>query len=123
MGSTSLSTALRTLTLVLLITPGCVIRHGDFTVLSNKLVQTSEFDLSSTESVQHVRGEEISHIIVFIPTIAQPTLEGAIDDALRKGGGDVMTDAVIHYYNWYIPFIYGRVGWSVEGDVVKTRTR
>jgi hypothetical protein len=106
-----------------LLLPGCVIRHGDFTVLSNKLIRTSDFDLSSAEPLGHVVGDDTAHIIVFIPTKAQPTLEGAIDDALRRAGGDVMTDAVVKFRSWYIPLIYGRTGWIVEGDVWRTRKR
>jgi len=44
-----------------------------------------------------------------------------LDKALEKGDGDVMTDAVISSWWWYIPFIYGQNGWTVKGDVVKTR--
>ena len=100
---------------------GCVIRHGDFTVLSNKLVRTADFELSKADRSRDVRGSDVAHIIVFIPTKGNVTLEAAIDDALRKGRGDVMTDAVVHYWSWYIPYIYGQTGWEVVGDVVKTR--
>ena len=45
---------------------------------------------------------------------------GALDEALKTGGGDVMTDAVVKTWGfWFI--LYGQAGWSVEGDVVKTR--
>lgn len=40
---------------------------------------------------------------------------------LQKGGGDVMTDAVVTSWFWYIPYVYGQAGWEVKGDVVKTR--
>ena len=66
-------------------------------------------------------GEEVTHIIILFPTGGPPTLEGAIDNALRKGKGDVMTDAVVHSWSWYIPYIYSQRGWSVRGDVVRTR--
>ena len=100
---------------------GCVIRHGDFSVLSNKLFRTADFELSKADRRRDVRGSDVMHIIVFIPTKGNVTLEAAIDDALRKGRGDVMTDAVVHYWSWYIPYIYGQTGWEVVGDVVKTR--
>lgn len=99
---------------------GCVVRQGDFTVLSDKLVDTKHFDLSKAKKVGHAKGEDKARIIVLFPT-GQPSLEDAIDDALEKGGGDVLTDAVVHSYSWYIPYIYGESGWRVEGDVVKTR--
>jgi hypothetical protein len=100
---------------------GCAVRHGDFTVLSNKLIRVSEFELDKTNRTKNVAGQQVQHIIIFIPTSGPPTLEGAIDDALEKGGGDVMTDAVVSSWGWYIPYIYGQFGWKVEGDVIKTR--
>ena len=105
---------------LLLLLGGCVVRHGDFTVLSNKLVRTSDFELSKADRVKNVEGIDRAHIIFLIPT-GTVVLEEAIDDALRKGQGDVLTDAVIKYSGWYIPYIYGQMGWSVVGDVVKTR--
>jgi hypothetical protein len=102
---------------------GCTIRHGDFTVLSNKVMRLSEFELDKADRVKNVTGEEVQHIIVIIPTSGPPTVEGALDDALQKGSGDVMTDAVVKQWGWYIPYIYGQAGWSVTGDVVKTRRR
>jgi len=101
---------------------GCVVRHGDFSVLSDKIVDLRNFDLGSADRVNGVVGKDLAHIIIFIPT-GVPTLEGAIDDALEKGGGDVMTDAVVEMYSWYIPYIYGQQAWQVKGDVVKTRVR
>jgi hypothetical protein len=109
------------LAMVILLTSGCVIRHGDFSVLSNKMLRLSEFDLAKGDRVKGVVGKDVQHIIIFIPTGGQPTLEGAIDDALDKGDGDVMTDAVVESWGWYIPYVYGQVGWSVSGDSVKTR--
>ena len=104
----------------LTLSSGCVIRHGDFSVVSNKLVRTADFELSKAERTKGIVGEDIKHIYLFFPT-GVPTLEEAVDDALRKGNGDVVTDAVIKTWSWYIPLIYGQHGWSVTGDVVKTR--
>ena len=104
-----------------LLSTGCVVRQGDFPVLSNKLVRLSDFDLDKADRVKGVVGKDVQHIIIFIPTGGPPTLEGALDDAFRKSGGDVMTDAVVKSWGWYIPYIYGQAGWSVTGDVVKTR--
>lgn len=100
---------------------GCVTRHGDFTVLSNKLVRLSEFELDHAERKRGIVGKEVSHIILIFPTMVQPSLEGALDDAFDQADGDVMTDAVVESWQWYIPYIYGQIGWSVKGDVIKTR--
>lgn len=100
---------------------GCSVRHGDFTVLSNKLMRLSEFDVAKEDRVKGVVGKEVQHLVILFPIGPAATLDGALDDALKKGGGDVMTDAVVRSWGWYIPYIYGQSGWSVEGDVVKTR--
>lgn len=100
---------------------GCTTQHGTFTVISNKLVNTKEFDLSRADRAKGVIGTDEAHIIVFVPTKAQITLKGALDDAMAKGKGDVMTDATISFWYWWIPYIYGNTGWEVKGDVVKTR--
>lgn len=98
----------------------CAVRHGDFTVLSNRLIDTSNFNIN-TSSGQKVVGEDINHIIILIPTGGPPTMEGALDDAFDKSGGDVLTDAVIKSWGFYIPYIYGQAGWRVEGTAIKTR--
>lgn len=100
---------------------GCVVRHGDFTVLSDKMVRLSDFELDKADRMKGVVGEDTMHMVCIFPIGGPPTLEGAIDDALEKGGGDVMTDAIVKSWGWYIPYIYGQFGWSVKGDVVKTR--
>lgn len=102
-------------------TSGCVVRHGDFTVLSNKIIRLSEFELDKADRAKGLVGKDVQHIIIFFPTCGPPTLAGALDDAFEKGSGDVMTDAVVHSWAWYIPYIYGQAGWKVKGDVVKTR--
>jgi hypothetical protein len=109
------------LTLVVGLAGACTTRQGDFTVISSKLVRLSDFDLSGAERIKGVEGRDVAHIIVLFPTKANPSLEDALNDALEKGGGDVMTDATVHTWYWYIPYVYGQSGWKVKGDVVRTR--
>jgi len=104
---------------MLFVLSGCTIRHGDFTVLSNRLIDTEHFSLSAKEKVR-VTGEDVQHIIIVIPT-SPATLEGALDDAFDKSGGDVLVDAVIKQYWFRFPYIYGRNVWKVEGTAIKTR--
>ena len=112
---------LAALFVLLVMLPACSVRHGDFTVLSSKLVRLSDFELSKADRVKDVEGRDVSHIIVFVPLKSNPSLDDAINDALEKADGDVMTDVVVNYWYWYIPYIYGQQGWRVRGDVVKTR--
>ena len=103
-----------------LLTGGCMIHHGDFTVATTKLVRLNEVELDKATRVKNVEGDDTAHIIIFIPT-GNPNLKTAMDNALEKGGGDVMTDVRIDNSFFYIPYIYGQVSWTVKGDVVKTR--
>jgi hypothetical protein len=105
----------------LLVSSGCVIRHGDFSVLSNKVLRLSAFELDKADRAKGIVGKDVLHVIIIFPTGGAPTLEGALDDGLEKGGGDVMTDAVVKFWFWGFPYIYMQQGWSVKGDVVKTR--
>ena len=43
----------------------------------------------------------------------------SFDDALNKGNGDVLIDAVLHSKAWW--FICGQSTLEVKGTVVKTR--
>lgn len=110
------------LLVVMFICCGCLIRHGDFSVLSNKLLNVADFELSKADRVKGIEGKDVQHMILFIPIGGVPTLEGALDNALEKGGGDVMTDAVVKTWAFTL-ILYGQSAWKVEGDVVKTRKK
>ncbi len=107
----------------LVVCAGCSVRHGDFTVLSNKLIRMSDFEVAKADRAKGIEGEDVQHIIFLFPVGSAPTLEGALDDALERGGGDLMTDAVASTYWFWIPYIYGQAAWKVKGDVVKTRMK
>lgn len=99
----------------------CSVNHGTFTVMSNKIVNVNDFDLDKADKIKNVKGTDRSHIIIFFATKANPNLSDALNDAFRKADGDVMTDVTVTSWGWWIPYIYGQSGWTVEGDVVKTR--
>ena len=47
------------------------------------------------------------------------TIEDAVNRAIEKvPGGVALVDAVVRYRSWYIPFIYGQNGFTVEGTVL-----
>lgn len=54
--------------------------------------------------------------ILFIPTFDGPRLERAIDEALVRGGGDVMARVHVRSVDWW--FLLGVSTLQVRGDVV-----
>jgi len=93
---------------------GCANRIIDFTALSSKNV-----DIPGVRG-ERVRGEDMASIVIFIPT-GTPNIKEAVDDALEKGNGDLLIDGVIYNKMWYIPYVFGRFGFVVEGTVVNTK--
>jgi hypothetical protein len=109
------------LTFCLLLSEGCVVRHGHFTVASTKVFRLSNFELDKASRAKRVEGRDVMHIVCLFPTKGNATIEEAMDRALDQANGDIMTDVVIDSWGFYIPYIFGQQGWSVRGDVVKTR--
>lgn len=104
---------------IALFVSGCTQRIGDMTVITNRLVNLDRVDLDKLPTKKRVIGEDSRWMVLFIP-LGMPTLKDAVDDALNKGGGDVMTDAVVRETFWWA-ILFGKMGLVVEGDVVKTR--
>lgn len=97
---------------------GCVQRLGDFTILSTKNVDVSKFG-SATRDPIRVKGEDAKEIILIIPT-GVPNVKEAIDRAIESQPGCVaLSDATVKYSSFYIPYIYGRTAFTVEGTPVK----
>ncbi len=114
-----MKTALIALSLLLL--PSCVVSHGNFTVLSNKIIDTKSFHVDTNKKMKNATGKDVAHIVFVVPTKANPNLNDALNDVFRNTDSDLMTDVEIKEWFWYVPYIYGQYGWSVQGDALKTR--
>ncbi len=98
---------------------GCSLRLADFSVISTKNVNLDKVDLDAMSQTKGIIGVDSKLMFLFIP-LGIPHLEDAIDDALEKGGGDVMIDTVLYSKGWSILLI-GQNTLEVKGTVVKTR--
>jgi len=107
------------LMLQFLLLTGCTYRLADMTVLSTRNVTLNKVDLDTLPQVRGIKGIDSKFTFLFIP-LGFPHLENAVDDALEKGGGDVMTDVTIQTEVWTM-LIFGQNSISVKGNVVKTR--
>jgi len=107
-------------TLVLLFITGCSQRLGDFTVLSTKNVDLSNFSTQTEKGVDRVRGEDVGHIIICFSNKV-PTFKEAVDISLENNNAYMLSDAVLKYEWFYIPYIYGQEKFIAEGIPVKKR--
>jgi len=99
---------------------GCSTRMADLTVVSNRSVNLDAVDFDSLPVERRVEGRSSSFVLLFIP-LGAPSFEEAIDDALERGQGDLMTDVTIHSTSWW--FLVGQNGIRVQGDVRNTRAQ
>jgi hypothetical protein len=102
----------------MLLLGGCSVRMADMSVVSTRNVTLDRVDIDNMPQVKRVVGKDSKFMFLFIP-FGIPHLEDAVDDALDKGNGDVMVDAVIYSQGWW--FIVGVNTIKVKGTVVKTR--
>lgn len=102
----------------LLTSSGCMSRVGDMTMLSTRNVSLDRLDIDKLPQKTGITGRDSTFMFLFIP-FGQPHLKNAVDDALNKGGGDLMTDVVVSRGAWW--FIVGQDIVEVKGTVVKTR--
>lgn len=99
----------------LLLFSGCTRRLIDFTIISTKNIDWSKAE-SFKQGNSRAQGEDITHIIIFIPT-GVPNVKTAIDKAIESVPGAVaLVDGVLSLESWWIPYIYGRQSYIVEGS-------
>jgi len=93
---------------------GCSQRLVDFTIISSKNIDLSQA-ANFKRGQDRVEGKDVTHIIIFIPT-GVPNAKEALDRAIESVPGAIaLVDGVITAHSWYIPYIYGRSWYVVEG--------
>ncbi len=97
-----------------LLLASCSQRITDFTIISSKNVDLSR-GTDFKRGRDRVVGKDMKHIIVFIPT-GVANIKQATDRAIESTPGAVaLVDGVINWHSWWIPYIYGRQWYEVEG--------
>ncbi len=93
---------------------GCATRLIDFTMISTKNVDFTK-GASFKRGRERVEGIDEVSIIIFIPT-GTPNIKEAIDRAIESVPGAVaLVDGVVTQKSWYIPYIFGKSSFVVEG--------
>ncbi len=92
---------------------GCSYRVLDFTIISTKNVDLSKAD-TFTRAKTRVEGQDVVHMILFIPT-GRLNMEEAIDRAIEKTPGAVaLVDGVVYSKGWWA-ILYGKSLIIIEG--------
>lgn len=103
-----------------LVLQGCAsVRIADLSIISTRNVSLERKDLDRMPSVRGIVGKDSKYTILGF-SAGTPHLEEAIDDALDKGGGDLMIDVVIHRRSWSA-VLFGQNAIEVKGTVIQTR--
>jgi hypothetical protein len=101
-----------------LLTSACSTHITDLSVLSNKNISLEEIDIDNVHQRKYVSGVDSKWNIFFIP-FGRPKVKEALNDALRKGDGDLIIDAAVYYNSWW--FLVGQREIEIKGTVVNTR--
>lgn len=98
---------------------GCSMRLGTMTAISTRNIKLDEVDLDKLPQVKNITGTDSRFAIFTIP-LGFPTLQGAVDDALAKGNGDLIIDGVIMREGW-TAILFGQNSISITGNVINTK--
>jgi hypothetical protein len=91
---------------------GCTYHYGSFSTISTKEIDLTKPYLKGTEKVI---GKDTSQIYLIIPTKWHPDASEAVKDALQNSCAEYLTDAELTLKIWYIPYIYGKTWFEIEG--------
>ena len=93
---------------------------ADCTVASTKNVKLSNLDLDTLPRTKGVEGQSTQlWFLGLIPLQGMPNIKDAMDDALAKGDGDLMLDAVFYEGGWSA-ILFSQHVVTVKGEVVNT---
>src|SRR5262245_19297342 len=92
---------------------GCTGTTGHLALATTRDIAPA--DLRADAPRQHVVGRSCIDVIGVVPT-AMPKVGAAVEDALHRAGGRILTDVTIRYEIRYFPLVYGVACFVVEGD-------
>ena len=97
---------------------GCTTHLTDLSVVSNKNINLETINIDKLPQKKGVVGRDEKFVFLIIP-LGHPTIKEAVNDALKKGDGDLMIDTSVYVTNWW--FLIGQTGIEVKGTVVNTK--
>lgn len=109
---------LLTLGVFLTFLTGCATQNiADLSIIVPEKATITPYNLQHATVNKNVNGEDETSIFLIFP-LGSPTLENAVNNTLKNGQGDVLTNAKITYKTrWFV--LYGYKSIKVNADVVK----
>jgi hypothetical protein len=93
--------------------PGCSVTIGRLAVASPERIPAR----LAVEPGRPVTGRDCVPIVVLFPLARLPKLGRAFAAAVDAGRGTTLSDVTMRYELWYVPFVYGRACYAVDGMV------
>ena len=94
----------------------CTANHGHFTVITNKMLDKSHFKIADQQVGKNVRGRSVTHIILSWE-LGDSDISEALDRAMKQDiGSDMLVNADMLYWAWFVPGFYGQHGWRIRGN-------
>ena len=101
---------------------GCATDEGHLTLATTRPVSIAsrdilDLDLDRLPAMRGIEGSDTAVTsVLFIPTLAGPSLAAAVDDAIARGHGDLLTRARVHTTKYW--FLVGIETLTVRGNVI-----
>ena len=101
---------------------GCATDEGHLTLATTRPVSIAsrdivDLDLDKLPAMRGIEGSDTAVTsVLFIPTLAGPSLAAAVDDAIARGHGDLLTRARVHTTKYW--FLVGIETLTVRGNVI-----
>ena len=109
----------RVLAALLLCCAGCRFHHGHYAMLADFPIQAVDLDEEQRAAAVEVRGRSLRDVVLFWPTGEHPTIDDALQDALSRTDADALIDVTVEREVFWIPFVYGRSGYHIQGKAVR----
>lgn len=106
-----------TLLSLLLIVTGCTTHIASVTGISTKEIHAKHVDLDKFQISKNIEGTDTSFCPFGIPLFK---LSHAVDDALRRGDGDLLINGDIYVTN-YFALIGSICSFKIKGDVINLK--
>lgn len=97
----------------------CTAYNGTYAAISNKPISLYDITRDSGRVAIDVKEQSDRTIAIIIPFDDAPTIEEAVNLALKKYNGDYLENATIEHKGFHVLWLYHYSAWSIHGNVMR----